>query len=60
VGSILFGLGWGLGGLCTASFYVLIPLANIKVQVYWGVSCLLGFSVVGIINRFLGIFKKSK
>lgn len=48
-GSISFGIGWGLAGLCTASFYPQIPLLNLKIPFYWGISCFIGIQFVAIV-----------
>lgn len=42
IGSIIFGIGWGLGGLKPASVLLLMPLESIKIVFYWGLSALIG------------------
>lgn len=42
VGAIIFGIGWGLGGLKPATVLLLMPLESIKIIFYWGLSCLIG------------------
>ena len=42
IGSLLYGIGWGLGGLGVASLLVLLPLESIKIVFYWGLACLIG------------------
>jgi len=41
VGAVLFGLGWGIGGLCPGPFILSIPY-SIKIAVYWGVPFFVG------------------
>lgn len=48
-GSICFGLGWGLAGLCTFAAYPQIPLVNLKITLYWGFSCFIGIKFVGLV-----------
>lgn len=42
IGAIIFGIGWGLGGLKPTTVLLLMPLESIKIVFYWGLSCLLG------------------
>ena len=42
VGAVLYGIGWGLGGLRVDSVLVLLPLESIKIVFYWGLACLIG------------------
>lgn len=48
-GSICFGLGWGLAGLCTPAAYTLIPLVNLKITIYWGFPCFIGIMFVALV-----------
>ena len=41
LGSLLFGLGWGIGGLCPGPYILSIPF-SIRVAFYWGVPFFLG------------------
>ena len=50
VGSILFGLGWGIGGLCPGPFLLLIPLNSLKIPVFWGVPFLVGMKISQLIT----------
>jgi uncharacterized membrane protein YedE/YeeE len=48
-GAALFGLGWGIGGLCPGPFFVLFSVFTVPVQVLWGAGLVLGmFSAVKI------------
>ena len=42
VGSCLFGVGWGLGGLCPGPFLLLLSGPTLNIPIYWGLSFLLG------------------
>ncbi len=37
-GAVIFGLGWGIGGLCPGPFLVLFPTFTIGINVIWGVA----------------------
>lgn len=41
VGALLFGLGWGIGGLCPGPFILSIPY-SLKLAFYWGIPYFLG------------------
>ena len=47
VGAVLFGLGWGIGGLCPGPFILSIPY-SLKLTVYWGVPFFLGQKVSNV------------
>lgn len=40
-GSVLFGLGWGIGGLCPGPFILTIP-NSLKIAFYWGLPFFFG------------------
>jgi hypothetical protein len=42
-----------MGGICPGAFYLMIPLNNINVMVYWGIACFCGIKV-GEGIKFLG------
>ena len=41
MGALLFGLGWGIGGLCPGPFILSIPY-SLKLAFYWGIPFLAG------------------
>jgi len=41
IGAVLFGLGWGIGGLCPGPYILVIPY-SMKLAFYWGVPFFLG------------------
>lgn len=42
LGAFIFGLGWGIGGLCPGPFIVLFPTFTVGINVIWGVSLVIG------------------
>lgn len=48
VGSILFGLGWGIGGLCPGPYILSIP-NSLKIAVVWGVPFFFGQKIGNIL-----------
>lgn len=40
MGAVLFGFGWGLGGLCPGP-YVLASVHSLRLAVFWGIPFLL-------------------
>lgn len=51
IGSFLFGVGWGIGGLCPGPFLLLVPLSNLKIPIFWGIPFLIGMKTSQIINK---------
>lgn len=45
-GSICFGLGWGIGGLCPGPAIMQFSIFNVPVHVIWFLFCILGMYVV--------------
>lgn len=41
-GAFIFGLGWGIGGLCPGPFLALFPTFTIPINVVWGVCLVIG------------------
>lgn len=54
IGALLFGLGWGIGGLCPGPFILLLPLKDLRIPIFWGISFVVGMKIV----QLLGIGKK--
>jgi len=42
LGTIIYGVGLGLGGLDPITVLLQLPLESIKIAFYWGISCILG------------------
>ena len=51
VGSICFGVGWGLAGLCPGPFLLLVPLKSLKIPFYWGLSFVAGIKIAEVFNN---------
>jgi len=49
-GALLFGLGWGIGGLCPGPYILAIP-HSLKLAFYWGVPFFIGQKLT---NTFAG------
>ena len=41
-GAVLFGIGWGIGGLCPGPFFVLFSVFTVPIQVLWGIGLVVG------------------
>lgn len=41
-GAFVFGLGWGIGGLCPGPFLMLFSVFTIQIQVVWGICLVIG------------------
>jgi uncharacterized membrane protein YedE/YeeE len=47
-GAAIFGLGWGIGGLCPGPFLLLIPHESIDILIYFGVPFLVCMKITQI------------
>jgi uncharacterized membrane protein YedE/YeeE len=50
IGSFMFGLGWGIGGLCPGPFLLLIPQSDLRIAVFWGLSFIIGTKLTQLLN----------
>lgn len=57
IGAFLFGLGWGVGGLCPGPFLLLIPLHSLRIPIFWGVPFIIGMKISQILNTGKGNHK---
>ena len=48
LGAFLFGVGWGIGGLCPGPYLLTIP-NSIKTAVYWGLPFFVSQKVTSMI-----------
>lgn len=56
VGSLCFGIGWGIGGLCPGPFLVLFSVFTIPIQVLWGIGLIIGMLVAAqVAARFCSV-----
>jgi uncharacterized membrane protein YedE/YeeE len=51
IGSFLFGLGWGIGGICPGPFLLLIPLNNLRIPLFWGSAFIVGMKITQIFTQ---------
>jgi uncharacterized membrane protein YedE/YeeE len=45
IGSILFGIGWGLGSMCPGPLYMNLSTFQLNIQGMWLIGCILGMFV---------------
>ncbi len=48
LGAFLFGLGWGIGGLCPGPFLLSIP-NSLRVAFYWGIPFFIAHKLTNIL-----------
>ena len=52
-GAMIFGIGWGLGGLCPGPFILLIPGNSARIPLYWGISFVLGRKLAIVVEEVM-------
>ncbi len=52
IGGLIFGLGWGMGGVCPGPLYILIG-SGYSIFIVFLIAALLGTFVYGILNKKL-------
>ena len=51
LGGLLFGVGWGIGGLCPGSAIVLFAVWTIPIHLIWWIGLLLGMLTGSCIKK---------
>lgn len=59
-GSIIFGTGWGLSGISSSTFYMLITSKNIRIPLYWGAFFIFGSMFGKLLRMAAGKITKKK
>lgn len=60
LGGFLFGLGWGLGGLCPGPGFVLFPFMTKEISLYWFFGLTAGQYMVKTYEKLMDSREKSK
>jgi hypothetical protein len=46
IGSILFGVGWGLGSMCPGPLLMNLSKFSINIHGFWLLGCIMGIKIV--------------
>jgi hypothetical protein len=51
IGSILVGVGFGLGGLLFESFLLTVPLSSLRIIIFWGLPYIFSMKAAQVISE---------